>query len=243
MSYQRYLARVVDNRDDKEDGKFLGRVKVVCPDFTGNQDPLVDWIDPVLDWGWFYVPDVDEVIEIEILMSSSQDDVPFETAISNPVMRWRGKRVWDSSETDSPRPIPDEFKTNYGKRRGFVTPGGHVLIFDDTPGSSRVRLGWKDGNGSSEILFDESGSIALTNKSGATIVMDADQNSVTIVCDQAEIKADKVKLGDEADTPAIRGDDWKTWAEQHTHPSGTGPTGVPLQPIPESVLSTVVELK
>jgi len=239
MSYISYLARVVDNQDEKK----LGRIQVVCPDFTGSQEPLADWVEPLLDWGWFYIPDVDEIVEIEILMSSNQDDVPYEAAIFNPVMKWRGKRAWDSANTNSPRPIPDEVKTNYGKRRGFITPSGHVLMFDDTPGKSMVRLGWKDGSNTSEILLDESGSIAITNKAGTTIVMDADSDTVTIVCGVADIQADSIKLGNGADTPAIRGDDWKSWAEAHTHPSGTGPTGAPIQPIPPTVLSTVVELK
>jgi hypothetical protein len=234
----KYLARVVDNQDEKQ----LGRIKIVCPDFTGSQEPFDEWVEPLLDWGWFYIPDVDEIVEIEILMSSGQDEVPFESAIYNPVMKWRGKRT-SGEDSDSPRPVPAEMKTNYGKRRGFVTPSGHVLLFDDTPGSSRVRIGWKDGSDSSEILLDESGSIAITNKAGTTIVMDADSNTVTVVADVVDIQADSVKLGNGADTPAVRGDDWKSWAEAHTHPSGTGPTGAPIQPIPPSVLSTVVELK
>ena len=189
MSFRRYIAKVADNQDfvNHPDGQMLGRIRVICPDFVGGKEDTVldEWVDPVLDWGWFYIPDIDEMVEIEIMVASGEDRVPFETAILAPVMRWRGTRYWGGEKTDSPRPIPDDFKTNYGKRRGFATPGGHVLVFDDTPGKSSVRITWHDKEAGEDkysfIALDEKGSVVLSNKAGTTVFLDAENKGFTIV--------------------------------------------------------------
>src|SRR5690606_21183467 len=142
--------------------EYRGRIKVICSGITGDEEAeLPSWVEPALDWGFFLVPDVDEVVEVEMLMATPRDEVRGESGMLDPQLRWRGVRVWDSSETDQPRPVPDDFKANY-KRRGFATPAGHVLYFDDTDGATLVCLTWCDGADQpkkSSLLFDTDGTI------------------------------------------------------------------------------------
>jgi hypothetical protein len=137
-----FSATVVDNQDPET----RGRIQVTCVGLLGSDEVKYNkWIDPRFDWGWFYVPDIGEEVEIEVVAASDKDQSYGQTFVEAPNPTWRGKREY-SSDT----PINDEFKTNYGKRRGFATPAGHVFIFDDTEGSEKISISLKDGN----IRFD-----------------------------------------------------------------------------------------
>jgi len=185
MGTQRYNARVVDNQDPEQ----RGRIKVVCPDWTGtDKKPISHWIEPVFEWGFFLVPDVDEAVEIEIVTSSDRDVSFMESAVFNPVINWRGKRWWGGTDesTPAPRPIPDDLKTNYGKRRGFMTPMGHMLMFDDTEGQETVRLSWHKKTAEGEdkwsfIAFDNEGSVSLANMLGTVLSLDAKNKCFTLM--------------------------------------------------------------
>ena len=245
IHWERYLAQVVANDDSKSDDKLqLGRIKVTCPDFTGDETTtLGDWIMPVFDWGWFVIPDVDEIVEIEIQVSSDEDEIEYQAAVFNPNIRWRAKRMWGGEDTDSPRPIPDEFKTNYGKRRGFATPWGHLFIFDDTESEPTINISWSDGGTvpkRSALLFDKDGTIKLSIENG--------EHLFHFKHDEVEIKLSEgasLKLtGKDAAAITILGDggvkaaiadhletfygQLKTWLEAITVPTGMGNSGTPL---------------
>jgi len=186
---EKFIAKVVDNQDPEQ----RGRIKVICPDFLGSDEtPISSWIEPVHHWGWFTIPDVDEMVEIEIVMASTTDEHRGQSRIWDPDIRWRGRRFWgeidegDEATRPAPRPIPEDFKTNYGKRRGLITPAGHVLLFDDTEGDESVRLSWAQPTGEDSVdyafvAFDKDGSIVLANKKGSTIYMDAKNGAVSII--------------------------------------------------------------
>jgi len=294
--WERYLARVVANDDEAK----RGRIRVVCPDFTGDSDKqLPIWIEPAYDWGWFVVPDVDELVEIEVLEQQETDDVIGQSSVVNPVIKWRQKREYHVEEIKAgiekdvpipPTPVHEDFTaSNYGKRRGFATPNGHVLMFDDTEGSQQINLTWHALEGDEDkysfLSFLPDGSIVLGNKKGSMIFLNAEagevsiidehgnlissnadgmkmidatgnvielkdqavqvlgQGSVVINCKTAQLKAGAVELGDGADTPVMRGDDWKLWAENHIHATGVGPSDKPTVPPPATILSTVVKTK
>lgn len=288
---ERFLARVVANDDENH----RGRIKVICPDLTGDPDTVLpNWIEGAFDWGWFVIPDVDEVVEIEVVTSTEMDETVGQSTIYNPEIRWRQKREYHAGEDEggvaTGTPIHEDFtSSNYGKRRGFATPNGHILLFDDTEAGERINLTWHALEGEEDkysyISFDPTGSILLGNKNGSLIHLDAANGSLTIIdengnlyssdskglklvdkngnvielkggavqvlapgsvvinCKTAQMKAGAVELGDGADTPVVRGDDWKTWAENHTHPTGVGPSGIPIQPILPAVLSSVATVK
>lgn len=138
---------VVSSIDDPEK---RGRIKVACAGLMGSEEEEVPmWIAPDYEWGWFIVPDPGEQVNV-ISESSADDDEQFgQTSIASMNLKWRG-RVWGNSEAEEEalkRPIPSDFTaSNYGKRRGFATPQGHVLLFDDTLAEPKISLTWTSGD-------------------------------------------------------------------------------------------------
>lgn len=179
MIYEKHDA-IVTNIDDPDKE---GKIQVACVGILGDEDsPLPMWIEPNFDWGWFYIPDVGETVEIEIVIGTGTDEVRGQTSLDTPDVTWRGKRRWTSEEVDGQnvaRPIPETFLENYGKRRGLVTPTGHTILFDDTEGKERLELIWsnaKDKNQS--ILLDETGSIKITDAEGQYVHIDAENKKI-----------------------------------------------------------------
>lgn len=144
MITERYEAVVSNNEDEEQ----RGRIEVTCPGLMGDEETVLPvWVEPAHDWGWFYVPDVGEQVEIEVITKSDLDEAPGQSILENPVPTWRSKRpptdveLEDTEDGSEARPIHDDFiSTNYAKRRGFTTPWGHVLLFDDTEGDPRIYL-------------------------------------------------------------------------------------------------------
>jgi hypothetical protein len=150
VTTEKFVAQVMANNDDE----LRGRIQVTCADLTGDPEAVLPiWIEPVFEWGMFLVPDVDEFVEIEIVTSTDDDESFGQSMIYEPRIHWRAKRFYHEGG-DTETPIHADFKTNYGKRRGFATPAGHILLFDDTDGSEFVSLSCKDGN---VLILDSAG--------------------------------------------------------------------------------------
>ncbi len=112
-----------------------------------------------------------------------------------------------ASESGSELPT-DGDKTPAGKGRSVLrTRAGHHLVFDDD-GEVVVIA---HGGGKAEIRLTKEGEIV--------------------------IKAEKIKLGDGASKALVLGDDFQQLFNQHTHPTGVGPSGPPTQPMSSSHLS------
>lgn len=196
-----YPARVTKNEDpDKR-----GRVKVVCAGLMGDDETeLPGWIEPALDWGWFFVPDIGELIEICcVAENDQQENASYQAFLENPELKWTGVR-YQSLEGGTPRP-PNPLMTdkNYGKRRGFATPLGHVLIFDDTKGDESIIISWHRGNEGeyTQITMDKLGSIMLLDYKSNMIHLNAkdDKEGITILDKNANLIAldkDGVKVVD-----------------------------------------------
>lgn len=168
-----------------DDPEKRGRIKIACAGLLGDEETeLPDWIEPNQDWGWFVIPDVGEIIEIETIAGNDQDEIFGQSTIENMEIRYTGKRSWTDDVTDEknePRPINDEFKTNYGKRRGFVTPNGHMIFFDDTNKNQKINITWHQEGKYQYISMDEKGSMTIANANGSMIYLDADNGAATFV--------------------------------------------------------------
>lgn len=176
---ERYTATVTSTEDEEN----RGRIKVACAQLLGDEDSeLPDFIEPSLDWGWFVVPDVGEQVEIEVVTGTETDESPGQGLLEGGTdnVRWRMVRPYtdeelDGESTNIPAPIHPEFVAeNYGKRRGFATPAGHILLFDDTEGATKIFLTWvkelsepdqalkTDPANITQVLIDVDGSFKVT---------------------------------------------------------------------------------
>lgn len=237
-----------------EDPEKRGRIKVTSAQAMGSTDAdLPMWIEHVSVWGWFYVPDVGETVEIVMATAGDQDEGFAQMSLEEPDVRWRGTRMWTTEDADLPRPVPKEFtEKNYGKRRGFATPHGHMILFDDTENDSVVTITWngKAGNTDeqSRLHMDEVGSLCISNKNGSMVYLNApggkieiidehgnlitmETGKITLAADTVDVKAaTKVILTDGADDVAMRANDFITFYNAHTHPTAMGPSSTPLVP-------------
>lgn len=179
MTIDKYDATVMTNDDPEK----RGRIKVACVDLLGDEETEIpQWVTPNLEWGWFIVPDPGEIVQVEVLTGDAQDESFGQSSVENMQLRW-SKRAWTDEEVEGgeARPINEDFKTNYGKRRGFATPNGHIFLFDDTDGSQKVSLTWKQKDSYSYIAFDEKGNVTIANKNGSMLYLDADKGATTLV--------------------------------------------------------------
>jgi hypothetical protein len=122
------MANTLGIVSDIDDPAKAGRIKVTLAEMDGDTYP--EWINPVFPSGWVMMPEIGDTVEI--IMPDGEDAIEFAEEI-----RYRG---WVLSDVFS---VPKEFQTNYPRRRGFKTVAGHLLIFDDTPGSELISLSFK----------------------------------------------------------------------------------------------------
>lgn len=216
-----FLEAVVTNNNDP---KKLGRVKVTCRTLTNYQADFPAWVEPAHQFscpnpatgessGSMWVPAQGSVVLVEFLESSSTDQVRLETMVAY------AKARYFCAPYSNPAPAPSEFTGDgYPDVRGWKTPSGHVLIFDDR--QKTIRIARADGP--------------------QYVEMSADGNMV--------IHASSIKLDEGADVHLVRGEDLKTfinttlklYLDTHQHPTAVGPSGPPFtqQPsLPDSALS------
>jgi hypothetical protein len=174
---ERYIATVTDNEDEEN----RGRIKVACTQLLGDEETeLPDFIEADFSWGWFVVPDVGEQVEIEFVTSTETDEISGQALLEGGIdnIKWRMIRPYtdeelDGESTNVPAPIHPDFAENY-KRRGFATPLGHILLFDDTEGATKIFLTWckepaepdqalkTDITNTTQLLIDADGSFKVT---------------------------------------------------------------------------------
>lgn len=209
---ERYPATVTSIED--EDGD-LGRIRVSCAGLMGDEDtelPMV--VEPAHDWGWFYMPDVGEIVEVEVVVSTDEDEIAGQASIDNLDIVWRGKRFYSDNEDESePTRIHDDFTAlNYGKRRGFATPFGHTLIFDDTEGDPRIILTLQtekleqgeapDPTKFTRLEIEPDGSLKVAFLDNHQIHLTTEKGNLIIALDGPP-GAEKHKIEFDAETPKV----------------------------------------
>lgn len=157
------------------------------------------WVEPVLNWAWFAVPDVGEIIEIEVQTGAPEDETRGQMSLDSLSPRWKGGRHYNEDE-DAPTPVhPDLTERHYGKRRGINTPLGHTLVFDDTENAAEVALTWsmeKDAapEKRTQLLIDKDGHATLSVLGKHTIVLQP--NRITVQLDEGAAMDIQGKDGD-----------------------------------------------
>ena len=114
------------------------------------------------------------------------------------------------TETGPEAPTGDDGKDATPTLSVLKTKSGHELTFDD---DGEVVL-LANGNGKSSIRFEQDGSVVIA--------------------------AERIKLCASAAEKVVLGDTFMQLFNQHTHPTGVGPSGPPVQPMTSSHLSAKV---
>lgn len=264
--WEKYDATVTVNEDDEQ----RGRIKVACAGLLGDEDTeLPMWVEPVLDWGWFYVPDVGETVEVEVAVSSDEDESYGQMGIDNLNIRWRNKRYYTvdepENENTSPTIIHPDFKSNYGKCRGFATPHGHIFMFDDSSNEPNVKLTFQkkplkvgespEASDISRLEFESDGSFKITLLENTILHLQTDGKKLSININGgagleiSESNSDAVAtVGDGAVSAAIA-ENLKTYidnqvklhADTHVHSTAmglSGPASTPMQAYDDSITSS-----
>jgi uncharacterized protein involved in type VI secretion and phage assembly len=148
---------VVDNADPET----RGRIKLRVPSVLG--EAATDWALPCMPYGgaeglgMLHVPPVGAQVFVEFL----------EGDVSAPV--WTGTFWRQSGETPEDYSGPDT--------KVIRTDSGHVLIFDDTDGEETITL---KSTADAQVVMDHEGSLALTDASGGTVILDANAMELTV---------------------------------------------------------------
>lgn len=191
-----HIARVVDNNDEEKRGRLLlASASLLGIDEAGQPVEYPDWVEPTfpvlttgqdgkVNGGMFFVPGIGSTVELEVTGGSAYDQVPGQSAITNPDPRWRAQLLQLGDE------LPEEFKKNYPNRAGWITGSGHQLIFDDQ--DSTITIKHSTG---SFVSLDENGSVTLAvNKEGAAnksknmlLYLNADKGEFSITCRKSVI--------------------------------------------------------
>ncbi|MER8605536.1 phage baseplate assembly protein V [Mesorhizobium sp. M1233] len=156
--YGKYRGFVTNNADPNK----VGRVRARVPSITGQVETA--WALPCFPFGglaqqsFFMVPEVGAQIWIEFE----------EGNLSHPV--WTGTFL--QGVADALTEVDTEPTARLVK-----TPSGHMLYFQDKSGEERVTLHHSAG---AELLLDEKGSLAITDKNGATLTIDANAGEITM---------------------------------------------------------------
>jgi hypothetical protein len=174
-------ATVIDNKDPQK----KGRIKVDNP-IVGN----TAWIPYLQLPHAFDVPEPGDIVYI-------QCDGGFET---HPIA-W-GKLTAEASVVQ----VPDVFKRPKPTNRGFYTPGGHLIEFDDgdplTTLGKGTRITTSDG---SKIHISEDatdGKILLERKEGSKVEIDGILDKITVVANFGDELSVSKDDGIQASTPS-----------------------------------------
>ena len=157
----KYWGKYRGHVTDTDDPENRGRVKVTVPSVLG--DNASQWADPAFpygggaDFGFVAVPPVDSAVLVEFIEGDP----------SAPI--WTGT-FWRTADE-----VPPEHSGQPTKV--MKTESGHRLVFDDTDGEESVTL---HSATDAVLQMDAEGSIALTDKSGAHVTIDAAAGEIVI---------------------------------------------------------------
>jgi len=212
-SVDRFLGKYEGVVTDAADPKKIGRIRAKVPAVLGEE----------IETGWALpcVPAGGGKERGMLFLPQVGDTVWIEFAagdVSRPI--WVGT-FWGApvstggaddlgTETGSEAPTGDGGKDATPGLAVLKTKSGHELTFDD---DGEVIL-LASGNGKTSIRFEGDGTVVVT--------------------------ADKIKLGSGATEKGVLGDSLMQLFNQHTHPTGVGPSGPPTPPMTSSHLSAKV---
>lgn len=111
-----------------DDPAKAGRIMVNIESMDGQAFP--EWIEPEFPAGMVVMPEVGDIVALT--MPEGEDIIEFAEEV-----RYTGVVLNESN------PVPDEFKPDYPKRRGWKTKSGHLIILSDVDGQEEIQISHK----------------------------------------------------------------------------------------------------
>jgi len=154
---------------DNNDPELRGRLLIEAPEIVSGEslgwvEPRFEFVDSVNSSGSLFIPDIGATVTVTI-----ESDEFAEVNGLDP--RW----VCDVYPVGT---LPEEFRQNYPNRYGWVTRGGHILIFDNT--ENELEFYYKHSSGA-EIRVTNDGVIKLTPASGQGVLVGGDAATEQLV--------------------------------------------------------------
>ncbi len=195
---------------DNADPLQIGRIRARIPAVLG-EDVESGWALPCAPFGGGRDRGFLFVPEVgdTVWMEFAAGDV------SRPI--WSGV-FWGSPESSGQ---PDDL----GEQTGTEVP----TIDGNVAGPGRLVLKTRAGH---RLAFEDDGELVI-------LAHGNDKTEIRLTASgEVIISADKIKLGSGATEPMVLGQALQTLFNSHTHPTGVGPSGPPVQPLTGAQLST-----
>ncbi len=195
---------------DVDDPSQVGRVRAIVPEVFGE--------DVVSGWATSAAPVGGGAGRGFFALPDVGDTVWIEFQagdITRPI--WSGAFWGAPSSTGG--------QDDLGSQSGSEAPEGA-----DKPAGPGQNI-WRTSAGHLISMDDDGGVVVVAEASGAEIRITA--------AGEITLTADKINLGENAGQKLVLGDALMTLFNSHTHPTGVGPSGPPVQPMTAQHLSRV----
>lgn len=197
---------------DVADPKKIGRVRALVPGVLG-EEVACGWALPCAPAGG----GKDRGL---LVLPQVGDTVWIEFAAGDV-----NRPIWAGTFWGAPESVGGA--DDLGEEEGAEAPKGD--------GKDASELLWvlktKSGH---ELTFDDDGEVVLLASGNGKCALRFEQDGTVVVT------AEKLKLGTDASEKVVLGDTFMQLFNQHTHPTGVGPSGPPTQQMASSHLSAKV---
>ena len=186
---------IVTNTDDPEK---RGRIKVKSDNFLSENIEIPYWIEPRFHYvtkngGFFAVPEIDSMVEIEFPISSGDDELPDLSSLTPTEVRYICTAFNDIQS------LSKIFETNYPRRIGWAFPESWAIYVDTKDGS--IFLGHLSGTTPKSWILIEKDKITIETDQGVRIKLEPN-NTLVIETDGGDkISMEASQLLIESSTP------------------------------------------
>jgi hypothetical protein len=195
---------------DTDDPMGIGRLRAKVPEVLGEVEQT-GWALPCAPWGGGHNRGF-------FALPEPGDTVWIEFEAGDPA-----RPIWTGAFWGAPTSTGGQ--DDLGIEAGSEAPEG-----PDNPAGPGQYI-FRTASGHVISLDDSGGVVVIAEAAGAEIRITA--------TGEVTIKADRIKLGADAAEKLVLGDAFMALFNRHTHPTGVGPSGPPVEPMGASQLSNV----
>lgn len=210
MVVNRFFGKYAGIVTDTDDPRAVGRLRARIPEVLGE--------DVVSGWAMPSTPAGGGANRGFFALPDVGDTVWIEFEGGDP-----GRPIWAGTFWGAPSSTGGQ--DDLGTASGSEAPEGA-----DSPAGPGQNV-WRTSAGHLISMDDEGGVVVMAEAAGAEVRITA--------AGEITVKANKINLGQNASEKLVLGDTFMQLFNSHTHPTGVGPSGPPVQPMTPQQLSRV----